>query len=69
MERLPDHPDIRSVERTGYAHSVMRYRPRVYTTCDWCGRSIIEGDEYYDVHGEILCMECMTECRRYAESE
>lgn len=68
MERLPDHPDIRSAERTGYPrHSVMRYRPRKYTDCDWCGRSIIDGDEYYEVHGVILCVDCMTDCRRTAE--
>ena len=65
MERLPDHPDIRSAERTGYPR-VFRYSPRTYTTCDWCGKSIIEGDEYYDIHGEILCAECVNECRKEA---
>ena len=62
------HPDITAAERTGYPRS-FRFRPRKYTDCDWCGKSIIEGDEYYDVHGEILCMDCMSECRRYAMEE
>lgn len=67
MENIPDHPTIRNMERTGYpCHSVMRYRPRKYTDCDWCGTEIQDGDEYYEIHGEILCAECVNECRKEA---
>lgn len=66
-DRDLQHPDITAVERTGYRRS--RYRPRIFTTCDWCGKTILDGDEYFDVHGEILCDECMSDCRRYAEAE
>lgn len=62
MEQL-QHPDITAAERTGYP----RHRqPRVFTTCDWCGTEIQEGDEYYEIHGEILCAECVNECRKEA---
>ena len=60
MEQL-QHPDITAAERTGYPR-----QPRVFTTCDWCGTEIREGDEYYDIHGEILCAECVNECRKEA---
>lgn len=30
--------------------------------CDWCGEKI--HDEYYDI-GEIVCEECMDNCRKH----
>ena len=62
MEQL-QHPDITAAERTGYPRG---RQPRVFTDCDWCGAEIQEGDEYYDIHGEILCAECVNECRKEA---
>lgn len=61
-DRDLQHPDITAAERTGYRRS--RYRPRVFTTCDWCGRNINESDEYYYIHGEIICCDCKIECTR-----
>ena len=58
------HPDVTAAERTGYPRSLA---PRVFTTCDWCGEDIRIGDDYYDVHGEILCCECVEACRTIAE--
>lgn len=60
MEQL-QHPDITAAERTGYP----RHRqPRVFTTCDWCGSKIYEGDTYFDIHGLILCADCLIEGKR-----
>jgi hypothetical protein len=53
---------IRRMERTG--------RPRrVFTTCDWCGGDICEGEEYYNIHGEVLCFACVQDCLKRAEEE
>ena len=62
MEQIPDHPVIRRMERTG------RQR-RVFTTCDWCGGDILEGEEYYNIHGEVLCFDCVQDCLKQAEEE
>lgn len=65
MERLPEHPGIRAALRTGYPNG---YDPGLFTTCDWCGEEIFIGDDYYDIHGEILCAECVGDCRKEARS-
>lgn len=62
MERVPDHPDIRAAERTGYPVR----RANVFTTCDWCGCTIWTGSKYYEIHGEILCEKCIEDCEREA---
>ena len=62
MERLPDHPTIRRTERTGYS-----FVPRALT-CDWCDCEISGTDDYYEIHGEILCEECVEDCRKGAAS-
>ena len=38
-----------------------------WTTCDWCGGEIYHGEEYYEIHGEILCCACVNNCRKEAE--
>lgn len=63
MERVPDHPVIRSMEATGYP---TRERPPIWNTCDWCGGQIYDGDEYFDIHGEIICFDCATDCLKRA---
>lgn len=65
MERIPDHPAIRAAERTGYPRG---YDPGVYTTCDWCGAEIFIGDHYFNIHGEILCEDCVDDCKKEARS-
>jgi formylmethanofuran dehydrogenase subunit E len=35
-------------------------RERQYPCCDCCGYRIAEGN-YYDINGEIMCLECLTE--------
>jgi len=64
MERIHDHPDITAAERTGYPR---RIEPVSHLECDWCGQKICGGDEYFDIHGEILCFDCGTDCLRRAE--
>ncbi len=62
MERIPDHPVIRSMERTGYPR-----RQAMFTDCDWCGCPIWMGDHYYNIHGEVLCADCVDDCKKEAE--
>ena len=64
MERISDHPDIREIERTGYPR---RHDLRPFTSCDWCGADIHVGDEYYEIHGTVLCFDCVQDCLRKAE--
>ena len=54
------HPDITSAELTGYPRG---HEPMIFTTCDWCGAEIQIGDDYYNIHGEILCCECVEDCK------
>ena len=42
--------------------------------CDKCGTEIYEGDVFYQIEVEgyvtqLLCEDCVTESKRYAESE
>lgn len=60
MIQIPDHPDIRAAERTGYAYGK---EPKGYLTCDWCGGEIYLGTDYYEIQGETICSECVDECR------
>lgn len=57
-DRDLQHPDITAAERTGYPN-------RIHTglSCDWCFGNIYDGEVYFDVHGEILCSDCMDDCR------
>ena len=36
--------------------------------CAWCGESIYEGDECYDINGEIVCENCIENAKRRAEA-
>ena len=50
------------------------YNPPTVYTCDRCGGAIYDGDRYYmiddiDVKTLILCDECISDCKRYAEFE
>ena len=63
MERLPDRPDIRCAERTGYPYYG---QPRPFTYCDECGEEIYEGDDYYNIGGNIFCENCVNAGKRVA---
>lgn len=57
MERIPDHPVIQRMERTGYPYS-----DSIIAHCGLCGRPIYEGDSYamsYALRHEV-CADCMT---------
>lgn len=43
MDRIPDHPVIRSMERDGYVKA-----PRVIAQCSECGEPIYEGESAYN---------------------
>lgn len=49
--------------------SMYDYRPednksKVIDQCQECGYDIYECDEYYDIHGVILCDDCINHFRR-----
>ena len=54
MERIPDHPDIRRIERDGYAHA-----PVVACQCEDCGEDIYVGEDAYFVEDKWYCCWCM----------
>ena len=57
MMQIPDHPDIRAAERTGYPAS--RATDPATPTCPICGA---ETDTFYEdlVTGDIVgCAECL----------
>lgn len=57
MEKIPDHPTIQRMERTGYP-----YPSNFIAYCARCGRPIHEGDSYawsYALDTEV-CIDCMT---------
>ena len=43
--------------------------PKVVHYCDVCGGEIYEGDDYYDIHEERWCSECVESCLSTAEVE
>ena len=58
MERIPDHPVIRAMERTGYPKP-----PRVAHTCSWCDDPIMEGEVCYDLDPYGWCCETCIKSR------
>ena len=55
MCRCPDHPDIVSAMRTGYAtwnQSQSHY-------CEECGKCLDYEDEYEDACHDYLCKDCL----------
>ena len=53
----PDHPDIVSAETTGYAKREMA-EPCFF--CSNCCETIYAGENYADVYGEKICVECIS---------
>lgn len=41
--------------------------PDEFGRCLHCGQVIYDGDDYYDIDGEIWCEDCIWECRKTAE--
>lgn len=35
-----------------------------FTTCYLCGTAILEGEEYYDIGGHEICMDCMDKYKK-----
>lgn len=64
MTLIPDHPDIRTAELTGYPDD-----PVICENCDLCDADIYEGDIYYRVFGHVLCKDCMDACEEEARYE
>ena len=58
MEKIPDHPDIRAAERTGYPR---RYHPLAVATCRRCGCVIWEDEPCETIKGRIYCELCARE--------
>lgn len=63
MNYVPDHPDIRAAERTGYPMDTRV--GRVIATCEECGSDIHEGQEHFSsIDGRLCSEEC---CRSHFE--
>ncbi|MBQ9994091.1 MAG: hypothetical protein IJP17_05205 [Clostridia bacterium] len=43
-----------------------RREREVVLLCDMCGESVYEGDDYYNLCGEIICVDCLALSRRTA---
>ncbi|WP_099206196.1 hypothetical protein [Scatolibacter rhodanostii] len=41
--------------------------PKAIHECVWCGSSILEGQDYYDIDGEPWCENCIKSSRTTAE--
>jgi hypothetical protein len=55
MERLPDHPEIRWAERTGYPSWAQE---NFVGYCSCCGCEIYENDDYEETDEGFLCADC-----------
>lgn len=42
---------------------------RVAHICEGCTADIMEGDDYYDLHGEPYCENCVHDMRKVAEHD
>lgn len=60
MEML-DNPIITEIERYG---ELDNDEPILH--CDCCGEGIYEGDEFWDIKGEIHCRDCIEEMKELA---
>lgn len=49
---IPDAPDIRETERSGYPYHRIKL-------CPWCGEDI--GDKSYSIENDQICVECFDE--------
>ena len=43
--------------------------PLMVYKCSCCGEAIYEGDDCYDIDGDIWCEECILDARKEAEFE
>lgn len=41
--------------------------PPVFGRCACCGFKIYDGDDYYDIGGDIYCEECVEDSKKIAE--
>lgn len=58
MERIPDHPVIQRMERTGYPYP----HDSIFACCAKCGRPIYDGEHYamsFSLNRPV-CLDCMT---------
>lgn len=40
--------------------------PKPMHTCNWCHEGIYEGERYYEINDEIICENCINDCRHIA---
>lgn len=56
---LPDYPDT-----IDYMENL-----KVVDRCSECGEGIMEGEEYYDIGGQPICLECMSYHKKTAKEQ
>jgi len=57
MHQELTHPTITHTERTGYPYGLEEHEESGHE-CQECGYVVLSGEEYHDVHGDIVCTEC-----------
>ncbi|MDF2883831.1 MAG: phiCTC2B 13 [Clostridiaceae bacterium] len=58
MDNLPE---------TCYEYRPEQPKAKIVDTCIDCGEFIYEGEEYYDIHGMIICQSCMDDYKKDGE--
>lgn len=43
--------------------------PQELTKCEKCGHAIYEGDDYFNVHGHIICEDCINDFLKTADPD
>lgn len=39
-------------------------KPKVRFRCEWCDEYVFYGEDYFDINGEKVCVECISDCKR-----
>lgn len=47
-----------------YEYSYERETAKIADTCEVCGCDIWEHEEYYDIFGTIVCMDCIQDFKK-----
>lgn len=69
-EKKANNKKIRSKDMDQYqapwiGHPADEKEPEPVAYCDWCGREIYAGEDYYDT-GDTVCEDCISNCRKTA---
>ncbi len=69
MRQIPDHPEIRHAERTGYPSWVKPGEDFYKSYCWLCGCEVDESKPHALHHGRVTCLDCMMGDDEYIDEE